>query len=764
MDLVVSWLAFPFVLAVVSLGCGLLLDRLSPGTLERALVAPAGFALVVVVGGLATLTDATAELAAPAALALATAGFGLTFPSWRRRADGWAAAAAVAAFLAFGAPVFLSGEATFAGYIKLDDTATYLAIVDRIVEHGNDLAGLAPSTYEATLRTTVGIGYPVGSLVPLGVGASLVGVDPAWVFQPYLAFLGAMIALAAYSLARRLIRSRPGRAAAAFVAAQPAILYGFSLWGGIKELASAALIALIAALVSDERSTTSGVRQIAPLAVAAAALLGVLSVGGAVWVVPPAAFWLASAIRGRQGLGIGNVAAAGALTAVLALPVVIAAVVWVPKATSFTQDQLGNLFRPLSPLQIFGIWPTGDFRADPNGSVAAYVLVAVAAAAAVLGAAFAWTRRAMGLLVYVASGVFGCLLFAVVAAPWIESKAFATASPAFVLAAFAGAACLVARGRRVQGAAVAFAIAAGVLGSNALAYREVNLAPRAQLRELEAVGKRFAGQGPALMTEYQPYGVRHFLRELDPEGASELRRRPIPLANGRLLRKGLSADIDDVRLDAVLAYRTLVLRRSPVASRPPSPYRLAWRGRYYDVWQRDEPIDGTILAREPLGGPVDPAAHAPCRLVRRVAAAASPDGRVAAVTRPPLAVVEVSSAAPAPAVLARSGRYGVWLGGSFRRPVELFLNGRRVASTRPQLNHHGLFTPIGEIEAAAGRHGLAVRLRDEPLRPGSGGRPAPLGPLLLARSDDELAVRRVASGQARSLCGKRLDWLEAVKP
>ena len=44
-------------------------------------------------------------------------------------------------FLAYGAPVLLSGEATFAGYIKLDDTATWAALTDRAVSHGRCTIG-----------------------------------------------------------------------------------------------------------------------------------------------------------------------------------------------------------------------------------------------------------------------------------------------------------------------------------------------------------------------------------------------------------------------------------------------------------------------------------------------------------------------------------------------------------------------------------------------------------------------------------------------
>ena len=91
------------------------------------------------------------------------------------------------------------------------------------------------------------------------------------------------------------------------------------------------------------------------------------------------------------------------------------------------------------------------------------------------------------------------------------------------------------------------------------------------------------------MTEYQPYGVRHFLRRGDPEGASELRRRAVPLVGGGTLAKGQSADIDRFQRQAVLVYRTLVLRRSSSRSRPPLAYDLTWTGDFYEVWQRPEP-------------------------------------------------------------------------------------------------------------------------------------------------------------------------------
>ena len=95
------------------------------------------------------------------------------------------------------------------------------------------------------------------------------------------------------------------------------------------------------------------------------------------------------------------------------------------------------------------------------------------------------------------------------------------------------------------------AVAGGVLWSNALAYRGVKLAPYAQLQELEQIGEDFAGQGPALMTEYNPYGARHFLRELDAEGASELRAHTVPLKDGTTAEKGEAVDTDELDLSGL---------------------------------------------------------------------------------------------------------------------------------------------------------------------------------------------------------------------
>src|SRR5262249_60483438 len=116
-----------------------------------------------------------------------------------------------------------------------------------------------PASSEATPAVNLAPGYPSGAFVPLGVGSQLVRSDPAWTFQPYLAFLGALLALSLYALAGGFVRARWLRAVIAVIASQPALLYGFSLWGGAKEMFAAALVALAAAGLTSGDSLASTV-------------------------------------------------------------------------------------------------------------------------------------------------------------------------------------------------------------------------------------------------------------------------------------------------------------------------------------------------------------------------------------------------------------------------------------------------------------------------------------------------------------------------
>jgi hypothetical protein len=768
MTLVVSWLAFPLVLAALCLGCGLLVQGVTRAKIAPELLLPVGLATVVAVGALAVSLPSTAKLTTPVVAALAAAGFVLTrfaFP------DACASAAAAVSYACSGLPVLASGTATFAGYVKLDDTATFLALTDRILDHGRSLGGLAPSSYEATLSVNLAHGYPLGSLIPLGIAHQLLRTDVAWLYQPWLSFCGAALALCLYHLARRLVPRRTLRAVVAIVAGQSALLVGYAFWGGVKELAATALIATAAATATTEPSTK---REVLPFAVACAAVVDTLSVAGVVWLLP-LALPLLLVLRRAPAIAAAVLASA----AVLALPALATAAQFLSGTNLSTFENgvvLGNLARPLRPLQILGIWPAGDFRLEPRALTATALLIAVAVAAALIGVVLGLRLRSWSLVLATASAVVGAVVFDGLGAPWVGAKALAIGSPFLLLIALCG--CFGVAGRnlgRIAGAVAAaagVALIAGVAWSDALAYHDVNLAPRAQLHELERIGNRFAGDGPALMTEYQPYGVRHFLRRLDAEGVSELRRRPILLRSGRPAGKAEYVDLDQIDLSAVLVYRTLVLRRSPTESRPPAGYGLVWRGRWYEVWQRQP---ATVPVRHvSLGGALQPAAVPPCAVVRTLAA----HGRLAGATRP-LNLVWSLSAAKLPvgwssltggAVLPgrpgalalpidvrRRGRYRIWVGGSIRGTLTIAIDGARVGSVSSQLQNAGQWLDLGSVAVPAGTSTVTLRVSLPPMTPGTGGGGFPLGPLLL---QPEAESTLITSTGPKSLCGRPLDWLE----
>jgi hypothetical protein len=784
MTLLVAWVALPAALGLLSLGCGLAVEGMAGTRLRAPLLLITGFALISVVGQLATLSATTALLATPAAVAVAIIGFGVGLV--RRRPDGWSLLAAMGAYAAYGAPAAASGRTTFAGYIKLDDTATYLAMLDRAMTNGRSLAGLAPSTYEATLATSLAYGYPLGSLVPLGIAHELLRTDAAWLWQPYLAFLGALVALGLYALARPVVGSAPLAAVVAVAAAQPALLFGYSLWGGVKELAAAALIPAAAAAVPVALRAGSA-RAVIPLAVLCSALLGIMSLGGAIWLAPLLVGALVLLLQ-RRGLADAARRASVFVVAsgVCAIPPIVAAFEWLPRSKGFRSgSEFGNLRGPLRWLQVFGIWPVGDFRSEPTDLALTHVLIAVVAAAGLAALAWALWARRWEIVLYVLAVAAGTVVLVTGGSPWIGAKAYATASPAAAFLALTAAAALAVRGRSIDAWIIAGVVGAAVIGgiawSNVLAYRAVWLAPN-RLVELEHVGKRFADEGPALMTEFEPYGARHFLRRLDAEGASELRRRFVYLQSGQPLASQAYTDIDRIRLSDLLVYRTLVLRRSPVESRPPSVYRLVWSGRWYQVWQRPDPAPATIVAHRPLGTQLQPGAIPTCPTILRVAARPGVR-RLIAPLRAPVAAISLATL-PHPPTWAPyaddlyvrdrgtirtairshgTTRYDFWLGGSFLGRVEMDADGQLLGSARHQLEWSGQYVEFGTESMSAGAHDINITYASGGIRPGViGEAPLPLGPLVVApRADPRLLA--VPVSMARLLCGRRLDWIEGVR-
>ena len=175
MSLILAWVLFPLVLAAVCAGWGAVVELGSGSAVKGVLLIPLGAAAVIIVALLMTEVRAIAQATVPLIAVVALAGLYLLRS---RRPQLWPVLAAVGVLVAYGAAVILSGEATFTGIIKLDDTSTWLDVVDHAWTHLHETNGIPTSTWSITFETDVGPTYPLGAFMLLAVGHTLTGIDP----------------------------------------------------------------------------------------------------------------------------------------------------------------------------------------------------------------------------------------------------------------------------------------------------------------------------------------------------------------------------------------------------------------------------------------------------------------------------------------------------------------------------------------------------------------------------------------------------------
>ena len=113
--------------------------------------------------------------------------------------------------------------------------------------------------------------------------------------------------------------------------------------------------------------------------------------------------------------------------------------------------------------------------------------------------------------------------------------------------------------------------------------------------------------------------------------------------------------------------------------------------------------------------------------------------------------------------LPESGAYNAWLAGDWYGLASISVDGREVGSKREELNWPNLYTDLGSILLPAGRHLVTIRYSTGGWHPGSGATPYAFGPAALSRQDARDPVQRIPLAQARSLCGRKLDWIEALR-
>ncbi|MGH2866443.1 MAG: hypothetical protein ACRDNK_02600, partial [Solirubrobacteraceae bacterium] len=199
--------------------------------------------------------------------------------------------------------------------------------------------------------------------------------------------------------------------------------------------------------------------------------------------------------------------------------------------------------------------------------------------------------------------------------------------------------------------------------------------------------------------------------------------------------------------------------------RPPANYRLAYPGRFYDVWQRT--AVPAVLEHLPLGPPGVPAAIPPCGVVRAMAVRAAHDhGRLAYVARPSVPAYVPSSvprsSISGPVTITQPGTYRIAVQGAVSPQLDVLVDGRPVGTIADELGPPGQITPVGSLTLAAGTHSVKIVRPGNKLVPGDGGGLA-LARVLFVRGTAAPPVSEITPSQATSLCGRELDWIEIVR-
>ncbi len=303
----------------------------------------------------------------------------------------------------------------------------------------------------------VALGYPLGPQSLMAAISAGTGISVEAAFNGLLFAVAVLTGLTALTVLGRL---RPLlRIAGAALVALPYLAAAFLTQSGFKEtLMALFLLAFALALrdvvprsLRDPRELLSSRREarratLVALGVLVAGCVFTYSVPGLIWPTAVAAIWLAAEIATgglprpkleAKALGRRALPIAGAALGILALLAVtqLGALGNFLDRLGDVQNTGGRLDSPVSPREVFGVWPAGDFRVDESGNLLFALTTALGLAAVGFGAWW-WLRR-RDLAVPAAIAACGVIYLL---ARWkgglhVEAKALAIAAPLVMLLA-----------------------------------------------------------------------------------------------------------------------------------------------------------------------------------------------------------------------------------------------------------------------------------------------------------------------------------------
>jgi hypothetical protein len=790
-----AWLWAPVALSLLALGLGLFAERVVRFELPGALVAPLGLAIAIVLSVAVYRLGVGAVVTTPLLALLALAGFVLARRGLRRRLNpGSASIAALAAYALYVAPVVLSGHWTWPGYDFVNDTASNLLFTDLLEHHGLALPNPIDSATARVQAQPEQLGYPVGAHALLATLRPLTGAPLAAVYQPAMGTVAGLAAMSLTQLARRAGLTVLPAAAAGFLAAGAALLYRYGLHGEIKEMVVVALLATATAVGVETAESRLSVGAVVLFAVSVLPLVLVFGAAGAPYALILGVLVVLTALTGRErpsAAHVARVTMVGAVVAVLAaLPTLSQTVRFGRSATEAfastgeaSSNFLGHLLRPLPAVEAAGVWFARDYRlpADPGWGTENAVVIVAALALVFVGIGTELRRHRPAGVLLLGTAAITAVVLAPHLSPYADAKLLVILTPAVVLMAAVGAFALLGCRRltpRALGATGALIAAVGVLYSDALGYRVVQLAPPDRVAAMGDAAAHPQGGGLWLVNEWEEY-AKYFMRRIRVRPAFEavppetVLRRPRPVF-------GRYYDLDEERLAYVTSFPGIIKRRSPDASRPPASFHMVYENDYYEVWRRRAGV--RVLDHLPLQRLHNATAVPSCAAIGRLARRARRGEALVAARRPAAPLMDITKVphpsywtrrSDVPGVLApggpgeaggpvstRAGRYRVWLRGSFGRPTSVRVDGRRVGAAH-EVNGPGQWVELGVVRLGARSHRVEVSRPAGSLAPGNGYQ-GELGPVALQPTEPERLVT-VPPDRARTLCGRPWDWIELVR-
>lgn len=801
-EMILIWLVAPAILLTLSYSFGLGASILFRKPLGFPVAVVLGFSTIVIVGSLFAFSTLTAP---HSALIIAMSGIliFLVALTWFRQYfnfDFIAALAGSLTYFIYGLPVIAYGHPSWAGWYRLDDTATFLAVTDRLMNVGRSVPAMINSTYDKYVESIFvaapgsHFSYPIGSFIPYGITSKLTGLDLAWLYQPFLSLCAGLTAMVLVVILRDYVKRGTALVAFSSISVLSSTLYSYAMWGSIKELALLPPLVLFGwSIFRVFNNPRERIHQV----IAVASLFAMILVGGRasfgflaviVFVGFLIRIWPRNKIIFFTSLGtfvtIGVVLAyfiraGNAFLGNLFIPII---------------GDSGNLTQPLSLFRIMGVWPTQDTLVTPGLKNIVFIFITIGFLFTLAGLYFSIRRKewiAPTLVVASVAVVANAQLWGGI---WLTGKAMAMASVFTVLLACIGFHDLwleirasdkpllrmLKRGWVIPILGLLFG--ASVLLSDSYTYKNVALAPYRQTQDLKTIGELFAGEGPALMTEYSDFGPEYFLRKLDAEGVGVLHVHPLNMRDGTTPLTGASVGIDLFTNATIDRYNLLVLRKSPIGSRPPMNYRLVWSGERFTVWKKRD-IAVEIKATLPLGTNFSPARIPSCTEVSDFLLQKAVGDIVYTASRDPVYLVDFAKGdlptqwipiVPYTAGIAKYGsggfarnifvpqtrNYDLSIAGTFYGRLRLDVDGVPIYSgnTVIELNSF-LAVHLTQTHLSAGTHILSVIIDSPPLMPGTD-TPSALGPIFISTQfAGDVKVQRVPNSELGQLCKRNLDWI-----